>query len=95
MLKREKTFCKGVYRISVIELKASRSKIEELKGKIEELKVALQNYKLRVELLEENNEQQQEQLHRSQDQVRDRDYVMGTSLTQVRVVANHLQTLQV
>ncbi|MFQ6624126.1 hypothetical protein Gotur_003839 [Gossypium turneri] len=82
MLKREKTFCKGVRHNSVIELKASRSKIEELKGKIEELETALHNCELRVKLLEVNNEQWQEQLHRSQDQVMDRDYVMA-ALTQV------------
>ncbi|MBA0789492.1 hypothetical protein Gotri_027417, partial [Gossypium trilobum] len=34
---------------SVIELKASLNKIEELKRKIEELKAALQNCELRVE----------------------------------------------
>ncbi|MBA0783538.1 hypothetical protein Gotri_001236 [Gossypium trilobum] len=61
-------------RNSVIELKASRSKIEELKGKIEELETVLQNCELRV---------------------RDRDYVMGATLTQVREVADHLQTLAV
>ncbi|MBA0828588.1 hypothetical protein Goarm_013248 [Gossypium armourianum] len=41
---------------SVIELKASLTKIEELKEKIEELEAALQNCELRVELLETNNE---------------------------------------
>ncbi|MFQ6635086.1 hypothetical protein Gotur_011073 [Gossypium turneri] len=43
-------------RNSVIELKVSLNKIEELKGKIEELETPLQNCKLRVELLEMNNE---------------------------------------
>ncbi|MBA0754918.1 hypothetical protein Gogos_021940, partial [Gossypium gossypioides] len=36
---------------SMIELRASLSKIEKLKGKIEELEDALQNSELRVELL--------------------------------------------
>ncbi|MBA0662573.1 hypothetical protein Goklo_006669, partial [Gossypium klotzschianum] len=53
---------------SVTELKASLTKIEELKRKIEELElgVALQNCELRVELLEMNNEHWKEQLQRSQ-----------------------------
>ncbi|MFQ6667047.1 hypothetical protein Gotur_033200 [Gossypium turneri] len=73
--------------------RASLSKIEELKEKIEELETVLQNCELRVELLEANNGCWKEQLHRSQDQVRERDYVMGEALTQVREVANRLQTL--
>ncbi|KAK5803463.1 hypothetical protein PVK06_031108 [Gossypium arboreum] len=59
-------------RNSAIELKASQSRIEELKKNIEELKTALQNH-----------------------QVRSRDYIMGEALTQVREVADHLQTLAV
>ncbi|MFQ6645856.1 hypothetical protein Gotur_019379 [Gossypium turneri] len=43
-------------RNSVIELRASLSKIEDLKGKIEELEDALRNSKLREELLERRNE---------------------------------------
>ncbi|MFQ6658067.1 hypothetical protein Gotur_027495 [Gossypium turneri] len=41
---------------SMIELKASLSKIEELKGRIKELEDALQNSELRMELLERRNE---------------------------------------
>ncbi|MBA0731596.1 hypothetical protein Golax_020633 [Gossypium laxum] len=79
----------------MIELRASLSKIEELKEKIRELEDALQNSKLRVELLERRNEQYQEQLRHFQSQIRDRDYVMGEAMTQVREVADHLQTLVV
>ncbi|MBA0575149.1 hypothetical protein Golob_012240 [Gossypium lobatum] len=43
----------------------------------------------------EEHLQWQEQLHRSQDQVKDKDYVMGAVVTQVREVADHLQTLVV
>ncbi|XP_040939867.1 calcium-binding and coiled-coil domain-containing protein 2-like [Gossypium hirsutum] len=82
-------------RNSVIELKASQSRIEELKENIEELKTVLQNRELQMELLEVNNERFKEQLHQSQDQVRNRDYVMGEALTQVREVADHLQMLAV
>ncbi|XP_016702307.1 myosin heavy chain, clone 203-like [Gossypium hirsutum] len=69
---------------SIIELKASQNKIEELKEKIEELKAVLQNHELQIELLEVNNERLKEKLHQSQDQVRNRDYVMGEASTQVR-----------
>ncbi|MBA0784852.1 hypothetical protein Gotri_025835, partial [Gossypium trilobum] len=50
----------------MIELRASLSKIKELKGKIEVVEDALQNSELRVELLERGNEQCQEQLFHSQ-----------------------------
>ncbi|KAK5834950.1 hypothetical protein PVK06_010630 [Gossypium arboreum] len=82
-------------RNSVIELKASQSRIEELKENIEELKTALQNHELQIELLEVNNERWKEQLHQSQDQVKSRDYVMDEVLTQVREAADHLQTLAI
>ncbi|KAG8492578.1 hypothetical protein CXB51_010008 [Gossypium anomalum] len=82
-------------RNSVIELKASLSRIEELKEEIGKLETALQDSKIRVELLEANNEQYREQLFQSQDQIRNRDYVMGEAVTQVREVADHLQTLAV
>ncbi|MBA0673205.1 hypothetical protein Goklo_025225 [Gossypium klotzschianum] len=82
-------------RNSAIELRASLSKIEELKGKIRELEDALQNYELRVELLDRSNEQWQEQHHRSQSQIRERDYIMGEVVAQVQEVADHLQTLAV
>ncbi|MFQ6657941.1 hypothetical protein Gotur_027424, partial [Gossypium turneri] len=42
-------------RNSVIDLKASLNKIEELRRKIEELETTLPNCELRVELLETNN----------------------------------------
>ncbi|XP_040940647.1 keratin, type II cytoskeletal I-like [Gossypium hirsutum] len=82
-------------RNSVIELKASLSKIEDLKRKVEELKSTLQNCELQIERLEANNCQLSEQLHRSQDQVRDRDYLMGQAIAQIREVADYLQTLVV
>ncbi|XP_017637870.2 spindle pole body component 110-like [Gossypium arboreum] len=82
-------------RNSVIELKASLSKIEDLKRKVEKLESTLQNCELRIERLEANNGQLSEQLHRSQDQVRDRDYLMGEAIIQIREVADYLQTLAV
>ncbi|XP_016716100.2 coiled-coil domain-containing protein 102A-like [Gossypium hirsutum] len=80
---------------SVIELKASLNKIEELKKKIGELEDALQSSESREELLERRNEQCQEQLLHSQNQIRDRDYVMGEAISQIREVADHLQALAV
>ncbi|MBA0756428.1 hypothetical protein Gogos_021930, partial [Gossypium gossypioides] len=68
-------------RNSVIELKASLTKIEELKGKIEELEDALQNCELRVELFEMNNERWKEHLECSQGQIKHRDHIMGEALT--------------
>ncbi|KAG8485302.1 hypothetical protein CXB51_021023 [Gossypium anomalum] len=82
-------------RNSVIELRASLSRIEELKEEIGKLKTTLQDSEIRVELLEANKEQYREQLFRSQDQIRNRDYVMGEAVAQVREVADHLQTLVV
>ncbi|KAA3467117.1 myosin heavy chain, clone 203-like protein [Gossypium australe] len=58
--KLEKSLHQYRNRNSTIKLKASLSKIEELKGKIKELGIALQNSKLRVELLEASNEQWKE-----------------------------------
>ncbi|MBA0669338.1 hypothetical protein Goklo_025224, partial [Gossypium klotzschianum] len=92
-IKEERT--KADNRNSAIELRANLKKIDELKRKIEELEDALQNSELRVELLERSNEQWQEQFHHSQSQIRDRDYIMGEAMTQVREVADHLQTLAV
>ncbi|MBA0786503.1 hypothetical protein Gotri_025904 [Gossypium trilobum] len=82
-------------RNSAVELKASLSKIEELRGKVGELEDALQNSELRIELLDRGNEQWQEQFHRSQDQIREIDFIMGEAVAQVREVADHLQTLAI
>ncbi|MBA0753589.1 hypothetical protein Gogos_020418 [Gossypium gossypioides] len=89
----EKSFHLHRSRNSMIKLRASLSKIEEPKGRIGKLEDALQNSTLRVELLERSNEQWQRQFHYSQSQIRDRDYIMGEAVIQVREVADHLQTL--
>ncbi|KAK5819199.1 hypothetical protein PVK06_024168 [Gossypium arboreum] len=78
-----------------MELKASLDKIEELKKKVQELEIVLQNSELQIELLEASNERCNKQLHQSQDQIRDRDYIMGEAMAQIREVADHLQTLAV
>ncbi|KAK5826366.1 hypothetical protein PVK06_021284 [Gossypium arboreum] len=91
----EKALYQHPGRNSDIELRASLSRIEDLKGKVEELETALQNCELRIELLESNNEQWKEQLRQSQDQVRDRDHIMGEVVAQIREVTDYLQTLEV
>ncbi|KAA3467285.1 hypothetical protein EPI10_002310 [Gossypium australe] len=82
-------------RDSAIELTSSLKKIEEMKGKIEELESALHNCELRIELLEVREGRWEEELHHSHDQVRNRDYLMGEAIIQIREVADHLQTLAV
>ncbi|MBA0671027.1 hypothetical protein Goklo_007496 [Gossypium klotzschianum] len=82
-------------RNSVVELKASLSKIEEMKSKIEELEVTLLNCEVRIEHLKPKEGSQNEQLHYFQNQVKNRDHVMGEAAVQIRKVADHLQTLAV
>ncbi|MFQ6663834.1 hypothetical protein Gotur_031190 [Gossypium turneri] len=91
----EGSLCQHRSRNSVIELKASLSKIEEMKGKIEQLEAALRSCEVRIEHLEAKEGRQNEQLHYFQDQVRNRDRVMGEAMVQIREVADHLQTLAV
>ncbi|MBA0609057.1 hypothetical protein Godav_021187 [Gossypium davidsonii] len=73
-----------------MELRASLRKIEEMKGRIEELKLTLQNCEIRIEYLEANKGHQNKQLHHFQNQVRNRDHIMGETVTQIREVADHL-----
>ncbi|KAL1164059.1 hypothetical protein V6Z11_A06G044200 [Gossypium hirsutum] len=82
-------------RNTAIELRASLSKIEEMKGRIEELEASLQNCEMRIQFFEANKDHWKEQLHHAQDQVRNRDYLMGEAITQIREVADYLQTLAI
>ncbi|MBA0879591.1 hypothetical protein Goshw_010395, partial [Gossypium schwendimanii] len=82
-------------RNSVVELKVSLSKIEEMKGKIKGLKAALQNCDVRIEHLKAKEGRQNEQLSYFQNQVRDRDHVMGEAVVQIREIADHLQALAI
>ncbi|MFQ6669921.1 hypothetical protein Gotur_034987 [Gossypium turneri] len=77
-------------RNSVMELRASLNRIEEMKEIIEELEVALQNCEIRIEYLEANEDRQNEQLYYFQNQVRDRDHIMGEVVVQIREVPDHL-----
>ncbi|KAH1098825.1 hypothetical protein J1N35_015746 [Gossypium stocksii] len=80
---------------SAIELKASLNQIEEMKDKIGRLESALQNCELRIEQLKVREGHWKEELHHFQEQVRNRDYLMGEAIAQIREVADHLQTLAV
>ncbi|MFQ6671339.1 hypothetical protein Gotur_035920 [Gossypium turneri] len=73
--------------------RASLNKIEEMKERIEELETALRNCEIRIKYLEANEDCQNKQLHCFQNQVRDRDNIMGEAVVQAREVADHLQTL--
>ncbi|MFQ6670456.1 hypothetical protein Gotur_035370 [Gossypium turneri] len=82
-------------RNSAIELRASLSKIEEMKKRIEELETALQNCEIRIECLEAIESRNNEQLHYFQNQVRSRDHTMEEVVVQIREVVDHIQTLTV
>ncbi|MBA0650142.1 hypothetical protein Goklo_017603, partial [Gossypium klotzschianum] len=75
----------------VMELRASLNRIEEKKERIEDLETVLQNYEIRIEFLKANEDRQNEQLHYFQNQVRDRDHIMGEAVVQIREVVDHLQ----
>ncbi|XP_052484880.1 uncharacterized protein LOC128039971 [Gossypium raimondii] len=70
-------------RNSAIELKASLSKIEEMKQRIEELETTLQNCGNRIKHLEVNENRNKEQLHYFQNQVRSRDHIMEEAVVQI------------
>ncbi|MBA0881001.1 hypothetical protein Goshw_029561 [Gossypium schwendimanii] len=66
-----------------MELKASLSKIEEIKGRIEELESVLRSFEIRTEYLEINESRQSEQLNHLQSQVENRDHFMGEAVVQI------------
>ncbi|XP_040971372.1 polyamine-modulated factor 1-binding protein 1-like [Gossypium hirsutum] len=80
-------------RNSTVELKASLNKIEEMKYNIGGLETALRNYELQIEQLEAREGHWKGEFHHFQDQVRDRDYLMGEAIVQIREVADHLEDL--
>ncbi|MBA0638482.1 hypothetical protein Godav_025646 [Gossypium davidsonii] len=68
---------------SAIELRVSLSRIDELKKRIEELETALQNCEIQIKYLEANEDHNNEQLHYFQNQVRNRDHIMGEAVVQI------------
>ncbi|KAA3473757.1 golgin subfamily A member 6-like protein 1 [Gossypium australe] len=55
-----------------------------MKGRIEELESALHSCELRIELLKTREGRWEEELHHSHDQIRNRDYLMGEAIVQIR-----------
>ncbi|MFQ6663069.1 hypothetical protein Gotur_030716 [Gossypium turneri] len=82
-------------RNSAIELKASLSKIDEMKKRIKELEMVLQNCEIQIKHLKANKSRNNEQLHHFQSQVRSRDHLIEEAVVQIREVADHIQTLAV
>ncbi|XP_040932030.1 G kinase-anchoring protein 1-like [Gossypium hirsutum] len=66
-----------------LKTKASLDKIEEMKHNIGGLEAALQNCELQIEQLKAREEHWTGELHHFQDQVRDRDYLMGEAIVQI------------
>ncbi|MFQ6657053.1 hypothetical protein Gotur_026885, partial [Gossypium turneri] len=91
----EKTLYQHRNRNSVMELRASLDKIEQMKRRVEELEMALQSCEMRIEFLETSEEHKKEQRIYCQNQVRNRDHIIGEAVTQIREVADYLQTLAV
>ncbi|KAA3485965.1 hypothetical protein EPI10_029928 [Gossypium australe] len=69
--------------------------IEEIEKKTEELEMELQNCQNHIGYLKENEERREVELYHSQNQVKDRDYLMGEAVTQVREIAEYLRTLAI
>ncbi|MBA0729907.1 hypothetical protein Golax_023354 [Gossypium laxum] len=82
-------------RTKLIGGKGNSKRIEEMKKRIEELEAALQNYEIQIKNLEANEDRNNDQLHYFQNQVRNRDHIIGEAVVQIREVADHLQTLAV
>ncbi|MBA0670723.1 hypothetical protein Goklo_025086 [Gossypium klotzschianum] len=67
-------------RNSAMELRASLGKIEEMKERIEKLESALRSCEIRTEYLETNESRQNEQLYHLQNQVENRNRIMGEAV---------------
>ncbi|KAK5833956.1 hypothetical protein PVK06_017824 [Gossypium arboreum] len=73
----------------------STVEVKKLKGKVKELESALQNSKLLIEQLGVREDYLKGELHQSRGQVRERDYVIGEAVAQIREVAEHVQDLAI
>ncbi|XP_040940428.1 prelamin-A/C-like [Gossypium hirsutum] len=69
--------------------------LEELKSKVEDLEAALHGSELRIEQFEVQEDCLKEELHQVKGQVRDRDYIIGEAIAQIREVAESVQDLVV
>ncbi|KAG8481334.1 hypothetical protein CXB51_026260 [Gossypium anomalum] len=73
----------------------STVEVKKLKGKVEELESALQDGKLFIEQLEAREDYLKGKLCQSKEQFRDRDYLIGEAIIQIREVAKHVRDLAV
>ncbi|XP_052874899.1 uncharacterized protein LOC108481082 [Gossypium arboreum] len=62
----------------------STVELRELKNKVEDLEVALHDGEIRIDQLEAQEDYLKEELHQSRGQVRERDYVIGEAIAQIR-----------
>ncbi|XP_016721749.1 calcium-binding and coiled-coil domain-containing protein 2-like [Gossypium hirsutum] len=69
--------------------------LKELKGKVEDLEVALHDGELRIEQLKAQEYCLKQELHQVKGQVRDRDYIIGDAIAQIREVAEYVRDLAV
>ncbi|MBA0615201.1 hypothetical protein Godav_015369 [Gossypium davidsonii] len=85
-----------VQKLEAEKMRKGKNKAEE---DLNSLKIDYKKLRLSIrtvsEVLETNNEHWKEQLQCSKGQIRDRDHIMDEAVTQVREVADHLQTLAV
>ncbi|MBA0671972.1 hypothetical protein Goklo_024220 [Gossypium klotzschianum] len=72
-----------------MELRASLRKIEQMEERIG-VRKTLQNCEIRIKYLKTNEDRQNKQLHYFQNQVRNRDHIMGEVVVQIREVVDHL-----
>ncbi|MBA0765811.1 hypothetical protein Gotri_014948 [Gossypium trilobum] len=84
-----------VKRINDNVSRPSSENSQSIKEHLQVVPFELEIIKVRIEYLEANEGRQSEQLHYFQNQVRNRDHVMGEAVVQIREVADHLQTLAV
>ena len=90
MAELEKSLHQYRNRNTAMELRASLSKIEEMKKRIEELETVLQNSEIQIKHLKANESRNNEQLHHFQSQVRSRDHLIEEAVVQIREVADHI-----
>ncbi|KAK5839793.1 hypothetical protein PVK06_008632 [Gossypium arboreum] len=64
--------------------------LKELKRKVEDLEVALHDGELQIEQLNAQEDCIKGELHQVKGQVKDRDYVIGEAIAQIREIAEYV-----
>ncbi|XP_040950466.1 uncharacterized protein [Gossypium hirsutum] len=67
--------------------------LKELRSKVEDLEVALHDGELQIEQLEVQENCIKGELHQVKGQVRDRDYIIGEAIAQIREIAEYVRDL--